>query len=499
MATSTTTTAANHAANNGAPAAGRDHVVIFPFMAKGHTLPLLHFATALSAHHKSLSVTLVTTPANRAFAASRLPSSVRLVELPFPSLPPLPAGVESTDALPSMSLFPSFLRATARLREPFSKFLTSLPSPPLALVSDFFLGFTHHVAADAGVRRVVFHGMSCFSMAICKALITRPPAAASRGVDLSAPFHVHGMPEHVAITADEIPDAVVKFADLEDPVTRFFIDEIGYSDVLSWGVLVNSVAALDEDYVAPLESFYLQPGARAWLAGPLFLAAGDMSESELEEEEEDPEGCLAWLDERAGRQAGSVVYVSFGTQTHISDGQLDEIAAGLVQSGHPFLWVVRSDTWSPPVDMGPHGMIVRGWVPQTSILGHKAVGGFVSHCGWNSVMESLAAGKPILAWPMIAEQHLNARHVADIVGAGIKIRTKPRGTAAVDVVIGRAEVEEKVRRLMDVDSEAGKKIRARATWAQQAAKSAVSEGGASRVALQELVDELQRTYRGIVE
>jgi UDP:flavonoid glycosyltransferase YjiC (YdhE family) len=95
-------------------------------------------------------------------------------------------------------------------------------------------------------------------------------------------------------------------------------------------------------------------------------------------------------------------------------------------------------------------------------------------------MESLAAGKPILAWPMIAEQHLNARHVADIVGAGIKVHTKPRGTAAtVDVVIGRAEVEEKVRKLMDADSEAGKKIRARATWAQQAAKSAVSEAVAS--------------------
>ncbi|PWZ05231.1 UDP-glycosyltransferase 90A1 [Zea mays] len=501
MATSTTTngagaTAANHGAN-GAPAAGRDHVVIFPFMAKGHTLPLLHFATALSVHHKSLSVTLLTTPANRAFAASRLPSSVRLVELPFPSLPPLPAGVESTDALPSMSLFPTFLRATALLREPFAQFLTSLPSPPLALVSDFFLGFTHRVATATGVRRVVFHGMSCFSMAICKALVTRPLAVAS--VDLGAPFHVHRMPEHVAITADEVPDVVVKFADMEDPVTRFFIDEVGFSDVLSWGVLVNSVAALDEDYVASLESFYLQPGARAWVSGPLFLAAGNMSELE---EEEDPEGCLAWLDEneRAG-QPGPVVYVSFGTQTHISDAQLDEIAHGLVQSGHPFLWVVRSDTWSPQADVAPHGKIVRRWVPQRSVLAHKAVGGFVSHCGWNSVMESLAAGKPILAWPMIAEQRLNARHVADIVGAGIRVKVleKPRGTAAVDVVVGRAEVEEKVRKLMDADSDAGRKIRARATWAQQAAMSAVGEGGASRVALEKLVDELQRTYRGIAE
>ncbi|KAL6839411.1 hypothetical protein ACP4OV_030681 [Aristida adscensionis] len=483
MATNNGAAAAN-GAGNGVPVDGRNHVVIFPFMAKGHTLPLLHFATALSVHHRSLRVTVLTTPANRAFARSRLPASVALVELPFPSLPPLPAGVESTDALPCPSLYPTFLRATALLRGPFAEFMASLPSPPLALVSDFFLGFTHAVAGDAGVRRVVFHGMSCFSMAICKGLIVSPPA----GVEPGAPFHVPGMPEHVEITADEIPDGVAKFADADDPVTRFLIDEVGFSDVRSWGILVNSFPALDKDYVAPLESFYEQ-GARAWLVGPLFLAAGD--EPELEEEE-DPEGCLAWLDERAARP-GSVVYVSFGTQAHVSDAQLDEIAHGLVHSGHPFLWAVRSGTWSPPADTGPDGRIVRGWVPQRSVLAHRAVGGFVSHSGWNSVMESLAAGKPLLAWPMIAEQQLNARHVADIVGAGVRIRTKAGGLAAVDVV-GRAEVEAKVRALMDADGEAGRRTRARAAWARLEAKSAVSDGGSSRVALQELVDELRRSY-----
>jgi len=473
----------HHHAANGMPADGRDHVVIFPFMAKGHTLPLLHFAAALSAHHRDLRVTLLTTPANRAFAAGRLPPSVRLVELPFPSLPP---GVESTDALPCPSLYPAFLRATARLRDAFAGFLASLPSPPLALVSDFFLGFTRRAAADAGVRRVVFHGMSCFSMAICKALIGSVGTA-------GAPFHVPGMPEHVTITPDEVPDTLVKLADPEDPVTRFIIDDAGFSDVLSWGVLVNSVAALDEDYVAPFESFY-QPGARAWLVGPLHLAAGDTSE--LVVEEQDPHGCVAWLDEMAA-QPGSVVYVSFGTQAHITDAQLDEIAHGLAQSGHRFLWVVRSEMWSPPVDMPPDGRIVRGWVPQRSILAHEAVGGFVSHCGWNSAMESLAAGKPVLAWPMIAEQHLNARHVADVVGAGVRICSKAGGMAAASV-IGRAEVEEKVRQLMDADGEAGKNMRARAAWAQQTVKSAVSDGGASRVALRKLVDELQRTYGDIV-
>ncbi|KAL6602921.1 hypothetical protein ACP70R_043282 [Stipagrostis hirtigluma subsp. patula] len=496
MAVVTTTnvaTAGNNAANggagNGAPESGRDHVVIFPFMAKGHMLPLFHFATALSVHHGDLRVTVVTTPGNAAFARGRLPSSVELVELPFPSLPPLPAGVESTDAVPCPSLQLTFLRAAALLREPFAEFVASLPSPPLALVSDFFLGFTHRVARDAGVRRVVFNGMSCFSSAICKALTVRPPAA---GIDAPGSlFHVPGMPEHVTIAAEEVPYGVAKRADPDNPVTRFFVDEIGDSDVRSWGVLVNSFAALDEDYVPALESFY-PPGAQAWLAGPLFLAAaGDTPERE---EEQDPEGCLSWLDERAAR---SVIYVSFGTQAHVSDAQLDEIVHGLVNSGHPFLWAVRSDTWSPPADVGPNGLIVCGWVPQRSVLAHRSVGGFVSHCGWNSVMESLAAGKPMLAWPMMAEQHLNARHVADIIGAGVRMDVKGGVPAPVDVV-GRDEVELKVRKLMDVDSEAGKRMRARATWAQQEAKSAVSEGGASRVALQELVDELRRAYDCVV-
>lgn len=464
-------TAADDAAAAHHPS-GRDHVVVFPFMAKGHTLPLLHFATALSVHHKGLRVTVVTTPANLAFARSRVPSSVRFAVLPFPSLPQLPAGVESTDALPSPSLHPTFVQAAALLQEPFAELMASLssPSPPLVLVSDFFLGFTRRVAADAGVRHVVFHGMSCFATALATSAMVGPlPSCAGQG----GSFHVPRMPAHLTFTAAEVPPgALTKTTDQEDPL----MDED--SEASSWGVLVNSFTKLDEEFVAIVESFN-RPGSRAWLVGPLFLAAGDTLQ---QREEQDPEGCLPWLD----KQSEPVVYVSFGTQAHVADEQLGELARGLVQSGHPFLWAVRSETWSPPVDVGPHGRVVRGWVPQRSVLEHRAVGGFVSHCGWNSVMESLAAGKPVLAWPMIAEQPVNARHVADMIGAGIRMDGGG--------VVGRAEVEMKVRRLMDAGGEEGRKMRARAAWAQQEAKSAVSGGGTSHMALLELVEELQRSY-----
>ncbi|KAK3134010.1 hypothetical protein QOZ80_6AG0543900 [Eleusine coracana subsp. coracana] len=476
--------AANGAASNGSQdaAAGRNHVVIFPFMAKGHMLPLFHFATALTAHHPTLRVTLVTTPANASFAQSRLPPSVDLVSLPFPSLPPLPAGVESTDAVPSPSLHLTFLHATSLLRDPFAAFLASLPSRPLALVSDFFLGFTRRVAADAGVPRVVFNGMSCFASAICKSLTSANPPPPPTTEPGGALFHVPGMPDHVQVAAEELPYGVAKRADPDNPVTRFFAEVIGDSDVRSWGVLVNSLAALDGDYVSALESFY-GPGARAWLAGPMFLAA---TVGELDGEQ-DPEGCLAWLDDQA---AGSVIYLSFGTQAHVKDAQLDEILHGLARSGHPFLWAVRCDTWSPPVDSPHNGLVARGWVPQRSVLAHASEGGFVSHCGWNSVMESLAAGKPLLAWPMIAEQHLNARHVANVLGVGVRMDVR----GGMEGVVGRGEVEEKVRELMDADSKKGKRMREKAAWAQQEAKSAVSAGGSSTLALDNLLEELQKSY-----
>uniref|UniRef100_J3MBY6 Glycosyltransferase N-terminal domain-containing protein n=1 Tax=Oryza brachyantha TaxID=4533 RepID=J3MBY6_ORYBR len=359
---------------DGALLAGRDHVVVFPFMAKGHTIPLLHFAAALAAHHGGqLRVTLVTTPANLPFVRRRLPesssSSVRVVSIPFPAHPELPAGVESTDALPSHSLFPAFLRATALLREPFAAFLASLPSPPLVLVSDFFLGFTQRVAEDAGVRRLTFNGMSAFSLALCFTLASRRPHV---DVEDGAAVHVPGFPENVRITVDEVPDAVIQGGNPDDPVTQFLDDEVRIWEHRSAGVLVNSFAALDGDYAAILEALY-PPGVRAWLVGPLFLATGESPE----DDDDDPEGCLPWLDERAGRP-GSVVYVSFGTQVHLPAAQLDELTHGLVESGHSFLWAFgRSKLLELPLELPPAwwcGCHTACICSVQSILGHREAG-----------------------------------------------------------------------------------------------------------------------------
>ncbi|KAG2638443.1 hypothetical protein PVAP13_2NG594700 [Panicum virgatum] len=121
--------------------------------------------------------------------------------------------------------------------------------------------------------------------------------------------------------------------------------------------------------------------------------------------------CAAWLD---GHAEGSVVYVNFGSITVVTGEQMDEFAWGLAAAGCPFLWVVRPDMvrdagaggWALPEGFAEavsgRGLTV-GWCDQEAVLEHPATGGFLSHCGWNSTLESLRAGVPLLCWPFFSE------------------------------------------------------------------------------------------------
>ncbi|XP_020599036.1 anthocyanin 3'-O-beta-glucosyltransferase-like [Phalaenopsis equestris] len=449
-----------------AAAAKQDHILIFPFLSKGHSIPLLHLAATLSS--RNILVTLITTPANAPFFRHHLSSSpatsekIRLLLLPFPTHPELPAGIESTESLPSFSLFPTFLAATTSLQAPFLILLRILlrsPSPPLCLISDFFLGWTLPICRRFGLPRLVFHGMSAFSMSLCKSLWLNIPK--------HDPFSVPGAPPELQLTKTDVPESVLNSVYPLNPETQF-LNLIGETDIGSWGVIVNSFAELESPaYVQLLESFYKPvAGGRVWLLGPLNLLSG--GEPAINKPTSDSD-CVRWLDRQA----------------EVSDEQLDEVAHGLVSAGVRFLWAVRSERWVPPEGLGDLGRIERGWLPQEEILGHVAVGGFVSHCGWNSVLEAVSAGVAVLGWPMIAEQGMNAKMVAEEIGMGLRIR-KPAG----EMVVGRREVEGAVRELMG--GEKGRRAREKVAGLKGKAMAAVAKGGSSYVMLEKLLDELRR-------
>ncbi|XP_060674675.1 soyasapogenol B glucuronide galactosyltransferase-like [Ziziphus jujuba] len=138
------------------------------------------------------------------------------------------------------------------------------------------------------------------------------------------------------------------------------------------------------------------------------------------------------------------------------------------------------------------GFIVKGWAPQVLILDHPATGGMVSHCGWNSILEGLNAGLPLITWPLFAEQFFNEKFLTDVVRIGVAVGVKEwrewgqEGTALVK----REEVEKAVKLLMGVGEEA-EDIRKRVGTLKDEAKKAVETEGSSYANLMDLINELR--------
>jgi hypothetical protein len=194
-----------------------------------------------------------------------------------------------------------------------------------------------------------------------------------------------------------------------------------------------------------------------------------------------------------------VVFLCFGSGGSFSPAQVKEIATGLEQSEHKFLWSLRL---SPPNnevpvielctndDVFPEGFLERirgrgmicGWAPQVEVLAHKAIGGFVSHCGWNSILESLWYGVPIVTWPLYAEQQLNAFRMVKELGLAVEMRLDSRSDNG-DLVTAD-EIARAVRCVMDGDSEIRKKVKEMA----EISRKSLMDGGSSFISIGQFID-----------
>ncbi|XP_042497657.1 UDP-glycosyltransferase 73B4-like [Macadamia integrifolia] len=466
------------------------HLVIFPFMAQGHTLPLLDLSKALA--RRRLKITIITTPYNATLILPYISKhkEIYLIQIPFPDVEGLPKGCENTSHFNanSMDQFFTFIAATAKLQQPFQKILQEMSEAgdlPIGVISDMFLGWTLPPCHLFGVPRLVFHGMSVLALAIGKTLELHEPhmMVASHLKPLPMPG-LSTLP--FTLTWDDLPPNF-QVSHHDTPFHRF-LSETKEFEENSWGVVVNSFIELEGEYLSTLESFY-RNGAKAWCVGPVSLYNDDDEGANgNDEHNQSDQYIIKWLDEQQLARLASVIYVSFGTQAHVSDMQLDEIATGLEMSGQPFIWVIRSKTWSPPEGLEERvkgrGLIVSHWVDQRQILAHNATGGFLSHCGWNSVLEGLSRGVPILAWPMLAEQPFNAKFVVDGLGVGLSIVVGPITREILPV--GCEAICDGVRELMI--GEKGKKAREKAEALGLKARQVVQKGGSSDRKLDELIE-----------
>ncbi|XP_010685168.2 UDP-glycosyltransferase 73C3 [Beta vulgaris subsp. vulgaris] len=469
--------------------------IIFPFMAQGHTLSLLDLAKILS--QRGLKVTIISTPSNAKQTSSILSTkfpNISIHVIPFPICDDLSQDCENTKDIISKDQHLSFLRATLKLKEPFESFLRekvektchSNSNSNIFVVCDLFLCWAIPICSSLNIPGILFTGMGVLSSAIWRLMLSNEECikSLSNGEELET---LPGLASPFFLTRNDFGH----WFDDNHPTMQFLF-EIGDVSSSCWGVLSNSFEEIEGKYIGALESTY-DEGVKVWCVGPLLLYDQAQIHVNTSMEECNKDSCnyyQRWLDEQI-EKLESVIYVSFGTQAYVSDIQMDEIALGLEMAGYPFVCVVRSTSWKLPEGweerVKSKGMIIREWVDQRSILSHPSVGGFLSHCGWNSVLESLGRGVPLLTWPMGAEQPLNAKFVVQVLKAGIAINTTKvvEQGSMESAIVGRNDISRGVEELMG--GENGRVARERAKEIGMMSRKAVAKDGSSSKKLDEFI------------
>ncbi|KAI4337681.1 hypothetical protein L6164_016065 [Bauhinia variegata] len=470
--------------------AEKAHAVCIPYPAQGHINPMLKLAKLL--HFKGFHVTFVNTEYNhKRLLKSR--GSDSLNGLPSFRFQTIPDGLPEPDVDATQDI-PSLCDSTRKTCLPhFRNLLSKLSDtpgvPPVScIVSDGVMSFTLDAAKELGVPEVLFWTTSAcgflgylhYRHLIDKGIVPlKDSSYLTNGYLETVIDWIPGMKD---IRLRDLP-SFVRTTDPDDLMLDFVLGECGRANRAS-AVILNTFDALEHEVLEALSSI-LPP---VYSIGPLNLLVNLVSDKDLKsigsnlwkEEAE----CLEWLD---SKEPNSVVYVNFGSITVMTSDQLIEFAWGLANSQKTFLWVIRPDLVAgdkavlPPefVTATESRGLLSSWCPQEQVLARPAIGGFLTHSGWNSTIESVCGGVPVICWPFFAEQQTNCRFSCQEWSIGLEI----------DNDVKREGVENLVRELMD--GKKGKEMRNKALeWKKLAEDAASASGGSSFLNLSNLVDQV---------
>ncbi|KAK6162581.1 hypothetical protein DH2020_002422 [Rehmannia glutinosa] len=402
------------------------NVLMFPWLAHGHISPYLELAKRLT--HRNFTIHLCSTPANLSSIKHKIGEkfarSIRLVELHLPSLPNgtyLPPCYHTTNGLPP-ELMPKLKHAFDMSKPEFSTILQSIK--PDLLIYDFLQPWAPLIASQHKIPAVEFITSSSTMAAYMFHFFAKRPVSEFPGHD-TINFREY---EYVHCDALLSSDERVRINAFEG-VNRS--NEI---------VLIKGFREIEGEYIDYLSQLL---GKKVVPVGPLVQNPSHEHESSK---------IIDWLDEKG---KCPTVYVSFGSEYFLEQEDLNELALGLELSNVNFIWVVRFPKGEKKVVLKEalplgflervekRGLVIEGWAPQAQILMHGNIGGFVSHCGCSSMMESMRFGVPIIAMPMHLDQPLNARLVEKI-GVGVEVVRGSLGKLEkeeVGAVIRRVVVE----------------------------------------------------------
>uniref|UniRef100_A0A7N0TRZ1 Glycosyltransferase n=1 Tax=Kalanchoe fedtschenkoi TaxID=63787 RepID=A0A7N0TRZ1_KALFE len=447
----------------GSKGRSRRHIVMAPFMAQGHLIPFLALANHI---HKrtAFTITIATTPLNLKYlrrALSRdMDRAINLAELPFSSSHHgLPPDTENTEAL-TLSQVAVLGMASTSLKAPFHELVKKIAredgAPPLCIISDVFLGWANEVAKLCDTVNITFTTGGAYGTAAYATVWQNLPHRKLKPGEEE--FSLPGFPDSVKVHVSQLHQ-FIREADGTDVWSRFFQSQLKLSGE-SHGWLCNTAEEVEKCGLEVLRNYLKLP---VWPIGPLLPESmlkpqsgttrpmGLATQRAGKEYGISPSRCVNWLDSKPER---SVVFISFGSQNSIKQSQMLAIAAGLEQSGRSFIWVIR-----PPVEfdrnvefrpewlpdgfeerVASQGLLVRQWAPQLEILAHKSTGAFLSHCGWNSLMEGLSQGVPIIGWPLAAEQSYNSKMLVEEMRVAVEICRGLDGVLTAEKVTGVVEM-----------------------------------------------------------
>ncbi|CAN6205400.1 unnamed protein product [Urochloa humidicola] len=463
------------------------HVLVFPFPMQGHLNGFLHFSTGLL--RAGLHVTFLHTDHNlrRLGAAAReaAAASPRLRFLSVPDglpdddpravdgIPRLLHALNTTGAAPYRDLLASLRRRGA----------DGFP-PVTCVVADGIMQFAWNIPEELGVPTIAFRTGSA---SIFLAFLSMPKLFElgelpfpKGGGDLDEP--VRGVPGMASfLRRRDLPVQCRSLTEThEDPLLKAVVAATVDSR-RARALILNTTASLEGPSLAHLA----EEMRDVFAVGPLhamFPAPAAATSLWLHDD-----GCMAWLDGQ--QEARSVVYISLGSLTVISHEQFTEFLHGLIAAGYPFLWVLRPDMLGSSQDaalrealaaVGESRALVVPWAPQRDVLRHRAVGCFLTHSGWNSTIEGVVEGVPMVCWPFFADQQINSRFVGAVWGNGLDMKD----------VCKRDVVEGMVREAMESDE-----VRRSARALAEQVERDIADGGSSAMEFKRLVGFIRELSR----
>ncbi|KAL5707437.1 7-deoxyloganetin glucosyltransferase [Ranunculus cassubicifolius] len=445
----------------------REHLVAIPYPGRGHINPTMNFCKLLVSKYPNLAITVIVTEEWLSILKpTPLPQAITYQSIPNV----IPSAVNHS------SNFAEFVNAVfTKMEVPVDELLDELKEevpPVLAIIADTYLPW----AVSIGHRRntpvvsLWTQSPSVFSMFYHFDLVIKngqfPANLSERGNEIVdyipgiASTHLAALPAVCCIGQQILGNA---------------LDAVSCSKKAQ-AIVLTTFEELEPQVTTTLKEI---------LSVPIYSVGPVIPHTPLDSTANDNlEDYFKWLD---SQPAQSVLYISLGSFLSVSSEQMEEIIQGVRESGVRFLWVARGEASQIQEACGEKAGLVVPWCDQLKVLCHPSIGGFWTHCGWNSTLEGVYAGVPMLTCPIAFDQAPNQKLIVDDWKIGMVVKK-----VATDTLVSRKEISNIVQRFMDLDGTESTEMRGNAREIKERCRQALVKGGSSEANLDVFVRDFCR-------